>query len=148
MFIHLNTHSVYSSMRGLLSLPDLMNLSRSYGMDTLALTDVNGMWGFIRFVQHCKDAKIKPIAGVNLITEKDETILLAETQYGYENICRAVSAVHDDPRQSVTDILRSRSAGLFVLAHKESTSKKLIDFIPDTHLFVELRSGVQESSAQ
>ena len=148
MFVHLNTHSVYSSMRGLLSLPDLMDLSRSHGMDTLALTDVNGMWGFVRFVQHCRDAGIKPIAGVNLITEKDETILLAENQYGYENICRAVSAVHDDPGRSVIDILGSRSAGLFVLAHEESTSEKLIDLIPDTHLFVELRSGVRESSSQ
>ena len=83
MFIHLNTHSVYSAMRGLLSLPDLMNLAQSYAMDTLALTDVNGMWGFIRFVQHCKDARILPISGTNLITEKDEVILLVENQYGY-----------------------------------------------------------------
>ena len=94
-------------MRGLLSLPDLMNLSRPNGMDTLALTDVNGMWGFIRFVQHCKDAGIQPIAGVNLITDKDEAVLLAENQSGYENICRAVSAVHDDPNQSISDILKS-----------------------------------------
>ena len=145
MFVHLNTHSVYSPMRGLLSLPDLMNLSRSHGMDTLALTDVNGMWGFIRFVQHCKDARIHPITGTNLITENDDVILLAENQYGYENMCRAVSAVHDDPNQSMADILERRLVGLFVLAHKESTLKKLIKIIPDTHLFMELRPGVQES---
>ena len=132
-------------MRGLLSLPDLMNLSRSNGMDTLALTDVNGMWGFIRFVQHCKDAGIRPIAGTNLITEKDEVILLAENQYGYENMCRAVSAVHDNPNQSVVDILEKRLAGLFILAHDELTLKKLINIIPDTHLFIELRPGDQES---
>ena len=132
-------------MRGLLSLPDLMNLSRSNGMDTLALTDVNGMWGFIRFVQHCKDAGIRPIAGTNLITEKDEVILLAENQYGYENMCRAVSAVHDNPNQSVVDILEKRLAGLFILAHDELTLKKLIKIIPDTHLFIEFRPGDQES---
>jgi len=135
-------------MRGLLSLPDLMNLSRSNGMDTLALTDVNGMWGFIRFVQHCKDAGIRPIAGTNLITEKDEVILLAENQYGYENMCRAVSAVHDNPNQSVVDILEKRLAGLFILAHDELTLKKLIKIIPDTHLFIELRPGDQESLAK
>ncbi|MDC1038300.1 PHP domain-containing protein, partial [Candidatus Marinimicrobia bacterium] len=148
MFIHLNTHSVYSPMRGLLSLPDLMNLSRSNGMDTLALTDVNGMWGFIRFVQHCKDAGIRPIAGTNLITEKDEVILLAENQYGYENMCRAVSAVHDNPNQSAVDILEKRLAGLFILAHDKLTLKKLINIIPDTHLFIELRPGDQESLAK
>ena len=46
MFVHLNTHSIYSKMRGLLSLTDLMNITKSYGMDTLALTDVNGLFGF------------------------------------------------------------------------------------------------------
>ena len=145
MFVHLNTHSVYSSMRGLLSLPDLVDLSHSYGMDTLALTDVNGMWGFIRFVQHCKNAGLSPIAGTNLITEKDEAILLAESQYGYENICRSVSAVHNDPNQFIADILKKRCTGLFVLSHHEPTLKKLIEFIPNTHLFIELRPGIQES---
>ena len=100
-------------MQGLLSLSDLMNLSQSHGMDTLALTDVNGMWGFIRFVQHCKDAGIRPIAGTNLITENDDVILLAENQYGYENMCRAVSAVHDNSKQSITDILEKQLAGLY-----------------------------------
>ncbi|SVC83179.1 uncharacterized protein METZ01_LOCUS336033, partial [marine metagenome] len=135
-------------MRGLLSLPDLMNLTRSHGMDTLALTDVNGMWGFIRFVQHCRDAGINPIAGVNLITEKDEAVLLAENQHGYENICRAVSAVHDDPSQSLADLVKSRVSGLFVLSHEAHTLKSLKTTIPDTHLFVELRPGIQETSTQ
>ena len=145
MFVHLNTHSVYSPMRGLLSLPDLVNLSRSYGMDNLALTDVNGMWGFIRFVQHSKDAGLSPIAGTNLITEKGEAVLLAESQYGYENMCRSVSSVHDDPNQLIENILEKRYSGLFVLSHHEPTLKKLINFIPDTHLFIELRPGIQES---
>ena len=78
MFIHLNTHSVYSPMRGLLSLSDLVSLSKSEGMDTLALTDVNGLWGFIHFVQHCKDAGIFPIAGTNLITDKSKSVLSRE----------------------------------------------------------------------
>ena len=134
-------------MRGLLSLSDLVSLSKSEGMDTLALTDVNGLWGFIHFVQHCKDAGIFPIAGTNLITDKDEVILLAENQYGYENICRIVSAIHDNPNQSVIDILREKCIGLFVLAHDENTLKALMKFIPDTHLFIELRPSIQESEA-
>ena len=134
-------------MRGLLSLTDLVSLSQLNGMDTLALTDVNGLWGFIRFVQHCKDAGIFSIAGTNLITDKDEAILLVENQYGYENLCRAVSTVHDNPSQPVADILRKTYTGLFVLSHNKNTLEDLMDFIPDTHLFIELRPGVQESEA-
>ena len=106
MFIHLNMHSIYSAMRGLLSLPDLMRLAKARSMDTLALTDVNGIWGFVHFIQHCRDAEIKPIAGVNLITNKDEVILLVENQYGYENLCRVISTIHDNPDQEIADILK------------------------------------------
>ena len=120
-------------MRGLLSLPDLVDLSHSYGIDTLALTDVNGMWGFIRFVQHCKNAGLSPIAGTNLITEKDEALLFAASQYGYENICRSVSAVHNDPNQFIADILKKRCTGLFVLSHHEPTLKKLIEMDVVSH---------------
>jgi DNA-directed DNA polymerase III PolC len=63
-------------------------------------------------------------------------------------MCRAVSAVHDNPNQSVVDILEKRLAGLFILAHDELTLKKLIKIIPDTHLFIELRPGDQESLAK
>jgi len=132
-------------MRGLLSLSSLVNLSHSYGMETLALTDVNGMWGFVRFVQHCKNAGLLPIAGTNLITKKDEAILLVENQYGYENICRSISAVHDNPDQFIVDVLQDKHIGLFVLSHNKPTLEKLIEFIPNTHLFIELRPGIQES---
>ena len=111
MFVHLNTHSIYSKMRGLLSLTDLMNTTKSYGMDTLALTDVNGLFGFIRFVQHCHDAGITAIAGVNLMTSTDEIIILVENQYGYENLCQIISSVHDNPGQDISDILKKRLSG-------------------------------------
>ncbi|MBH11083.1 MAG: DNA polymerase III subunit alpha [Candidatus Marinimicrobia bacterium] len=148
MFAHLNIHSVYSSMQGLLSFVDLINLSRSNNIDTLALTDINGMWGFIRFVQHCKDAGIHPIAGTNLITKTDEVVILAENQYGYENMCRAISEIHDNIDRSVVDVLKKNHTGLFVLSHHRSTLKKLIDFIPNTHLFIELHPGIQEAAAK
>jgi len=148
MFIHLNIHSIYSAMRGLLSLPDLMNAAKSYDMDTLALTDVNGLFGFIHFVQHCHEAGVKAIAGVNLMTITDEVIILVENQYGYENLCRIISSIHDNSDQDISDILKKYSSGLFMLAHNRSTLKKLHCFIPDTHLFVELRPGLSELEAE
>ena len=145
MFVHLNTHSIYSAMKGLLSLSDLINLSKVLSMDKLALTDVNGLWGFINFIQCCRSSDIKPIAGANLITDRDEVVVLVENKYGYENLCRSISAVHENPRQSVVDILKKYFSGLFVLSSNETTLRILASFIPDTHLFVELRPGIEES---
>jgi len=148
MFVHLNIHSVYSAMRGLLSLTDMIKIARSYSMNTLALTDVNGIWGFIRFVQHCNNSEIRPIAGVNLMTDTQEVVILVENQYGYENLCRIISEVHDDQTKLISDILKNYSSGLFVLSHDVSTLKALKCFIPDTHLFIELRPGMEESAMQ
>ena len=146
MFVHLNTHSIYSPMRGLLSLPEMMDLAKSCSMGTLALTDVNGLWGFIRFVQHCRSSRINPIAGVNLITSKQEVLILVENQHGYENLCRIISSMHDDPNGDISDILRKYHAGVFVLGYDISILKELSSFIPNSHLFVELRPGLQEST--
>ena len=144
MFVHLNIHSVFSYMRGLIPLDNLMKLVSHNNMDTLALTDVNGMGGFIKYVQCCNKNNIFPIAGTNLITDKDEVILLAENQIGYENICRLISAVHKDPTLQLKDVLELYHSGIFILSYRFSTLKSLKKFIPDSHLFVELRPGFKE----
>ena len=83
MFTHLNVHSHYSRMSGTASQPALLTAARNQGMNHLALTETNGLWGFIRFVQHARAAELDPITGVNLITNQGEAILLAENQCGY-----------------------------------------------------------------
>ena len=148
MFIHLNVHSNFSQMRGTATQQSLLAQTKELGMQHLALTETNGLWGFIRFVQHAKAANIKPIAGANIITTKDDVILLVENQTGYENLCRAISKVHDDNQQSLSSILSAGYSGLFFLAHHEKALNELSQFIPDTNLFVELRPGISEMQAQ
>jgi len=144
MFSHLNVHSIYSKMSGTAAPDELAAQAKKYRMSHLALTEVNGLWGFIRFVQTAREQDILPIAATNLITETNEAILLAETQKGYENICFILSRVHDDPSMNICNLFHSHSKELFVLAHHEKTLAKLSAIIPASHLFVELRPGVEE----
>ena len=132
-------------MRGLATQQKLLAQAKKYGMSHLALTETNGLWGFIRFVQHTNAANIQPIAGVNIVTAKDDVILLAENQVGYENMCRAISKVHDSPDLSLTELLSAGYSGLFFLAHQEATLNILSQFIPNSNLFVELRPGFAEA---
>ena len=131
-----------------MSLKELLGLAESYHAESLALTDVNTIRGFIHFVHAAHDRNIAPIAGVNLITNIDEAVILAENHTGYENICRAITERYTDPDRSVADIIRQKSAGLFVLAHQSLLLKQLQLFMPDTHLFIELRPGLEETVAQ
>ncbi len=147
MFAHLNTHSIYSPMRGTASPRELVQYARARNMTHLALTETNGLWGFIRFVQHARESGIQPVAGTNIITPHDEVILLAENQTGYENMCRIISQVHQDDTTEITTLLQPHRNGVFVLAHQEHTLAALSRILPNTQLFVELRPGVTEEAA-
>ena len=146
MFTHLNIHSIYSKMQSTLTLEDIISLSKA--QKTVALTDVNTIRGFINFVQFSQSNKVAPIAGVNLITNIDEVVILVENDIGYENMCRSITDYYDNPNSSSADILRKNSKGLFVLAHQESLVHSLKDIIPDDRLFIELRPGMQEASVR
>jgi error-prone DNA polymerase len=134
-------------MRGLTPQRTFIAQSKKMGMTHLALTETNGLWGFIRFVQHARDADILPVAGANILTLQDDVIVLAENQTGYENLCRVLSNVHDDETLPFADILKQNLSGLFILSHQKNTLKQLIRFVPNSHLFVELRPGITESQA-
>lgn len=134
-------------MRGTMPQHEIIARIAKMGMLGVALTDVNGLWGFIRFVQQAREAGVRPIAGTNIITDADDIILLAENQSGYENLCRIISAVHDNKHQSAASLLKTKSAGVFVLAHQKHVLEALSIFISNTHLFVELRPGITEQEA-
>ena len=148
MFASLNTHSIYSKMSGTIPLMKLITRTKELHMSHIALTEVNGLWGFIRFVQLAKVQGIKAIAGTNLITAMENVILLAENQTGYENMCRIISCIHDDPDASIPTLLGTLHSGLFILAHQDSVLESLSTFIPNSHLFVELRPSIAEAEAQ
>ena len=104
-------------MRGTASPQALLTQAKAAHQTHLALTEVNGLWGFIRFVQWAREVGIQPIAATNLLTPNFDLILLVENQYGYENLCRTISRVHDDENLSVAEILKPYAKGLSVLAH-------------------------------
>ena len=139
---------MYSKMSGTISISRLIALTKSCQSKSLALTDINTVRGFIHFVHSAQDKGIAPIAGVNLITNVDEVVILAENHIGYENICRSITDYYINPNRSVADILKQRSDGLFVLTYYPSLLEKLRSFMSDTQLFIELRPGMKERAVQ
>ncbi|GJL56613.1 MAG: DNA-directed DNA polymerase [Nitrospirales bacterium] len=85
-------------MSGVSSLEELCATAKSHGADTLALTDTNGLYGAVRFVETAKRAGLKPILGAELTHQHHRATLLATTMTGYTNLCRILSArhCHDD----------------------------------------------------
>ena len=82
MYIHLNTHSYYSFCRGANSIEDLCLAAKRRGMDSLALTDTNGIYGLIWFLQIAKETGIRPIIGSEIVSNGLRALLLVQNREG------------------------------------------------------------------
>ncbi|MCT9933869.1 DNA polymerase III subunit alpha [Planotetraspora sp. A-T 1434] len=94
-FAHLHTASAYSLRYGTAFPGVLVRRAAEHGMDRLALTDRDGLYGAIKHVQACHDEGIAPIVGVDLALQGDETriVVLARSD-GWAALCRLVTAAH------------------------------------------------------
>ncbi|MFN2625436.1 MAG: DNA polymerase III subunit alpha, partial [Mycobacteriales bacterium] len=119
-FVHLHVASGYSLRHGA-SLPEvLVERAVDHGMDALALTDRDGVYGVVKFAVACRDAGIKAVLGVDLAVDTTDAArpqpsrgrtspvrgggwvdddapritLLAQDTPGWAALCRLVSAVH------------------------------------------------------
>ncbi|MEO3874673.1 DNA polymerase III subunit alpha [Nonomuraea sp. B12E4] len=65
-FPHLNVCSAYSMRYGTAFPGALVSRAVEHGMDILALTDRDGLYGAIKHVRACAEAGVAPVVGVNL----------------------------------------------------------------------------------
>ena len=134
MFTHLHVHSEYSLLDGLAGIKELVAAAAEMGMDSLAITDHGNMFGVIDFYKAAKEQGITPILGCEVYTaargmndkeavldrDQGHLILLAETNEGYRNLVKIVSAGNTEgfyykPRVDKA-YLRAHSKGLIALS--------------------------------
>jgi len=139
-FVHLHTHSSYSAMSGVPTLEALCQAARAQNSDFLALTDTNGLYGAIRFLEEARAVGLKTILGAELVHNSHRAVLLAKTITGYANLCRILSARHcAESFDFITEVTRHRE-GLVILSDDLSAlSRWRADSKED--LYVELTPG-------
>ncbi len=139
-FVHLHVHSNYSPMSGVSSLEDLCATAHAQGADALALTDTNGLYGAVRFVEVAQRMGLKPILGAELTHKQHRATLLATTMTGYTNLCRLLSARHCHDDFDFIETVTQHHRDLLVLSDDIpalTTWKKR----KHTNLYVELTPG-------
>jgi error-prone DNA polymerase len=65
-FVHLHVASGYSLRHGASHPRALVERAAEHGMDTLALTDRDGMYGAVKFAKACASVGVRPVFGVDL----------------------------------------------------------------------------------
>jgi error-prone DNA polymerase len=147
-FAHLHVHSCLSFLDGTSTPEELVEAAIEQGMDALAITDTNGLYGAVRLWNAAKEHGIKPIYGTEIAFPRlGPVVLLAKDRTGWTSLCRIVSAAQlagkkEEPRPSVA-MLEADSAGLFALsASGDRASLEELRRIFGESLFIELVDGL------
>ena len=129
-YVELHAHSDHSLLDGVPSPEALVARAADLGMDALALTDHDALYGAVRFILAAREAGIKPILGaeMTLANEADDVTpsgpahltLLVETAEGYSNLCRLITLARRGQEKGVARLdkrdLVAHAGGLIALS--------------------------------
>ena len=98
-YVELHAHSAYSFLDGA-SLPEELAVrAAELGYEALALTDHDGVFGSLEFAHAAKAFGVRPITGAEVtLADGSHVTLLVESQQGYSNLCRLLTAAHAHTR--------------------------------------------------
>jgi error-prone DNA polymerase len=117
------------------------------GMESLALTDVNGLYGWVEFVQACRRFGLKPLCGVDLRAADARAVLLARDAQGYERLCRIISDRHLEEEFSLSRALSEDRRHLVVLSRDLKLLEKLARESGPKDLYVEIVPSEENGSS-
>jgi error-prone DNA polymerase len=132
-YVELHCHSYFSLLDGASSPETLVARAVALGYGALALTDHDGLYGVVRFWQAAREAGLKAIIGAEVtLADGQHLTLLAETQAGYANLCRLISAGQlagqKKQPQFTLDTVAAHAAGLLCLSgcHRGAVAAALL----------------------
>src|SRR5712691_9624605 len=132
-FVHLHLHTEFSLLDGACRIDELLDQAAALKMPALAVTEHGNMFSSVVFHDHARDRGIKPILGCEVYvapgsrfdktgsqTDTNHLVLLAETNEGYRNLIKLVSAGYTEgfyyrPRID-KELLAQHSTGLIGLS--------------------------------
>src|SRR5450759_5346930 len=154
-FVHLHVASGYSLRYGVSHPHVLVERAAEHGMDALALTDRDGLYGAVKFAKACMSAGLRPIFGVDLAVaggsgegprrrtparggafvdlRHPRVTLIAQHAGGWAALCRLVSATHLAGERGrpvcSSDLIAEHAAagGVFVLLGPGSDVGRALD---------------------
>ena len=102
-YVELHLHSNYSFLDGASRADELVLRAQELGYQALAITDHDGVHGALEFARLAADAGIQPITGAEItLVDGSHITLLAESQLGYQNLCKLLTAAHRTVRTNTT----------------------------------------------
>ncbi len=141
-YVPLHIHSAFSPQWGVRTLDDICAEVARFGIDSLALTDRNGLYGIPHFLDCARQHGLKPIVGSEAVHKDQRAVLLVYDEKGYTNLCQLLSELHCHPDFNLTTALQRYRKGLIILSDHAELLSVLRRQTAD-QLYVELSPGHQ-----
>ncbi|KAF1020704.1 MAG: DNA polymerase III subunit alpha [Paracidovorax wautersii] len=128
MFTHLRLHTEFSVVDGTTRIGDVMKMAAKDGQPAVAITDLNNMFGAVKFYKKGRGAGVKPILGAEVQLEPLEgaaqgsrMVLLVQSHQGYLNLSELLARawtrnVLRDQAYVTYEWLRELGEGLILLS--------------------------------
>jgi DNA polymerase-3 subunit alpha len=99
MFVHLRLHSEFSVVDGTCRIDDTVKAAAADTQPALAITDLNNLFGAIKFYKAARGAGVKPVIGAEVWLQglgTDDSpparvLLLVQNHRGYLNLCELLA---------------------------------------------------------
>jgi DNA polymerase III subunit alpha len=99
MFVHLRLHTEFSVVDGTNRIEEIVQAAAADAQPALAVTDLNNLFGGIKFYKEARGAGVKPIIGAEVMLQGlgadpaavSRIVLLVQERQGYLNLCELLA---------------------------------------------------------
>ena len=99
MFVHLRLHTEFSVVDGTNRIEEIVKAAAADAQPALAISDLNNLFGAIKFYKEARAKGLKPVVGCELMLQGLGTdpnavtrvILLVQNHQGYLNLCELLA---------------------------------------------------------
>jgi DNA polymerase III subunit alpha len=102
MFVHLRLHTEFSVVDGTNRIDEIVKAAAADGQPALAITDLNNLFGAIKFYREARSKGVKPIIGAEIVLEGlgqdalafSRIVLLVQNKQGYLNLSELIARAY------------------------------------------------------
>lgn len=99
MFVHLRLHTEFSVVDGTNRIDEIVKAASKDGQPALGISDLNNLFGAIKFYKDARGAGLKPVVGCELMLQGlgsdpaaiSRVVLLVQSHRGYLNLCEILA---------------------------------------------------------
>jgi len=111
----LRLRSYFSLHYGTSSIRDAVYAARENGFSSVAIADIDNLYGVHIFLKICREAGVKPVVGCEVKSGELSALLLAKNLNGFANISTVVSRKSLDADADLTELLLNFSESVIIM---------------------------------